>query len=140
MRWFLMAGFVHLFAKARSLDALFTGLAMAILWQTREEGFLLLAALAVFCAIQAFRIYVTRVPQQSFGNALLRPLVIISQAKTGCHSIRVEHAHSIERELREVHPAKLENLRKDLMRHRYDVTSAVARLEYIEHLAYARPE
>jgi len=58
MLWFLIVGFVDLFAKARSLNALFTGLAMGILWQTREEGFLLLAALAVFCAIQAFRIYV----------------------------------------------------------------------------------
>jgi hypothetical protein len=77
MLWFLMAGFACLFAEARSRDAIFTGLAMAILWQTREESFLLLAALAVFCAIQAFRIYVTRNPQRSFGNALLRPLVII---------------------------------------------------------------
>jgi hypothetical protein len=68
MLWFLMAGFVHLFAKAQSLDALFAGLAMAILWQTREEGFLPLTALAVFCAIQAFRIYVTRVPQQSLAT------------------------------------------------------------------------
>src|SRR5262249_24353943 len=62
------------------------------------------------------------------------------KSKSGRDRVLMKHPDGVKRDICQIHACESQRLGKNIMRHGHNVTSAFRRLEYIEHLAYARPE
>jgi len=77
--WYVLGGLLLAFSTVNLWQSLATGIALAILWNTREEGILLLALVGVGCLL----IYLSRTGKERSRRDALQQIAVLCTAALG---------------------------------------------------------